>query len=125
MEEVTKLGIVEEDEQKYITKEVDRMAQMVLNKEESDRETRDAKDDDSDTISNTQESGWPEEEISLEPPSGQVGVMRVMVSLEGGSHGDGLLRRGGDEPGGDHVGGEGVPEIIVSGRDRERTYRKV
>ena len=57
MEEVSKLGIGKEVEQKYINKEVDRMAKMVMNKEESDREARDAKDDESDTISKTQESG--------------------------------------------------------------------
>ena len=57
LEEVSKLGIMEEDEQKYINREVDEMARMVLNKEESDREARDAKDDESDTISKTQESG--------------------------------------------------------------------
>ena len=51
LEEVSKLGIVEEDEQKYINREVDEMARMVLNKKESDREARDTEDDDSGTCS--------------------------------------------------------------------------
>ena len=120
MEEVTKLGIVEEDEQKYINKEVDRMAKMVLNKEELNGEARDANDDDGDTISESQESGEPEDEISLEPLTGQVGGMRVMVSLEGG---DARLREGGEGPGGDNGGGDGEQVVIEPRGDKEQVKK--
>jgi hypothetical protein len=50
-----------------------------------------------DAISKTQESREPEDEIALEPLTGQVGGMRVMVGLEGD---DARLWEGGEGPGG-------------------------
>ena len=51
MDEMGKLGMVVEDKQKYIDKEVERMAKMVLNKEELNGEARDTNDANGDTIS--------------------------------------------------------------------------
>ena len=89
MDGIGKLGMVMEVKQKYIDMEVNMMTELVLN----------------DTISKTQESREPEEEIPLEPLTGQVGGMRVIVSLEGD---DARLQEGGEGPGGDNGGGNGV-----------------
>ena len=59
--------------------------------------------------------------------SGQVGGMsgsvEVMVSLEGGGQFDGLLHGGDDGHRDDQAGGEGVPEIMVSGGDKHQTEK--
>ena len=87
MDGIGKLDMVIEVKQKYIDMDVNMMTELVLN----------------DTISKTQESREPEEEIPLEPLTGQVGGMRVMVSLEGC---DARLQEGGEGPEGDNGGGD-------------------
>ena len=90
LKEASKLGSAKEDVVKYIYKGLDRMGMVMVDVEEA---SGDAKEDEGPTSGGCtsyipQESGWPEEEISLEPPSGQVGgtgsSMEVMVNSEGG-----------------------------------------
>ena len=44
--------------------------------------------------------------------------IEVMVSSEGGGQGDGQLQEGDGGLKGNQAGGEGVPEIMVSGQDQ-------
>ena len=82
-----------------------------------DQATGDVKEDGGPTSggcksSITQESGWPGEETSVKPPSGQVGrtgsSMEFMINLGEGGQDDGQLQEGDGEVQGEPQGQAGV-----------------